>query len=74
MISIGQGKYINKNKSRYVFQSLPWLVIETCGSKLSFIAIAFYRNIAILCAKMSRERSFVNFDPERCYQLTLFGH
>ncbi len=31
------------------FQSLPWLVIETCGPNLSF-----YRNIAILCDKMSR--------------------
>jgi len=32
-----------------MFFSLPWLVIETCGSKLSF-----YLFIAIFCAKMSR--------------------
>jgi len=30
-------------------KSLPWLAIETCGTKLSF-----YHNIAILWAKMSR--------------------
>jgi len=42
-----------KNQGMF-FQSLPWLVIETCGSKLSFFAISFYRNIAMLCGKMSR--------------------
>ncbi len=44
-----KAKVSSLKKSRYVFQSFPWLVIETCGSKLSF-----YRIVAILCAKMSR--------------------
>jgi len=36
------------------FQTLPWLVIETCCSKLSFYRNIFFCNIAILCAKKSR--------------------
>jgi len=44
-MSKGQGKHLKKGtstklSSRYVLKSLPWLVIDTNGSKLSF-----YRNI-----------------------------
>jgi len=38
----------------YFYKFLPWLVIETHGSKLSIIKIYFYPCIAILCPKMSR--------------------
>ncbi len=34
-------------------KSLPRLVIEIHGSKISFIALSFYLFITILCAKMS---------------------
>ncbi len=60
---INQGMY-TKNKSRY--NSLPWMVIETCGSKLSF-----YLFFALSCAKMSRVYRALaltsNFQAENCF-------
>jgi len=57
-----------KNQGK-IFKNLPWLVIETCGSKLSFyrnIFLSKYRNI--VCKNIScdmglrereREREFI---------------
>jgi len=57
LISIGQGKLLtNQNQGTLCFvKSLPWLVIEIHGSKISFyrnVFLSFYRNIVcqnVLC-------------------------
>jgi len=52
-VSFGQGKLLAQG-TLHSFLSLPWLGMETYGSKISliFIAISFYRNIVcqnVLC-------------------------
>jgi len=67
LTKINQSRYINKNISRYVFQSLPWLVVETRGLKLSF-----YCNIFL--SQYCSRKCLVCISPKAPVKHNIFAH